>query len=454
MSEQSLRASGVRVARGAFWFLCCGLACWIVRAETVCAQKAEKKAEDPERAVVGKSLSPKAMIFRRAAPGKDWELVDEKESLYSGYLLLGLPSAQLESANKAVTMTFLSDLDGTSPFPIIENAVILREDPKLDLDFVLDRGRVDLVNNKKEGAAKVRVRVRAAIFDLTLQEPGTRVALETYGRWPRGVRFTKEPGPKDEPTASLVILVLKNEIALKHAGVEFPMKAPPGPALIEWDSVTGMDDAPRRLEKLPPWAASGQENTPVAKQKREALERMRQRVLKKPIGEVIEESLNADNAAERRLGTFAAGAFDQLELLGKALRETKYPDVWDNGVLALRHWIGRAPGQDMILYNALVEKRKYSPVHAETILQLLHSFGDEDLARPELYEALIRYLNHDNLAVRGLAYWHLSRLVPAGKELGYNLMDDKDARTKAIEKWKKLIPDGQVPPKPKVNPEK
>jgi hypothetical protein len=365
-----------------------------------------------------------------------------------------MPHAQLESANKAVTMTFLSDLDGTSPFPIIENAVILREDPKLDLDFVLDRGRVDLVNNKKEGAAKVRLRVRTGVWDITLQDSGTRIALETYGRWPRGVRFTKEPGPKDEPTGSLVILVLKGEIALKHAGCEFPMKAPPGPALIEWDSVTGMDDAPRRMEKLPAWAASGQEDTALAKQKNEALERIRQRVLKKPIGEVIEELLNAENPVDRRLGTFAAGAFDQLELLGKALRETKYPDVWDNGVLALRHWIGRAPGQDQLLYNALIEKRKYLPVHAETILQLLHSFGDEELAQPELYEALIRYLNHENLAIRGLAYWHLVRLVPAGKEFGYNLMDDKDTRAKAIEKWKKLIPTGQVPPKPKVNPEK
>jgi hypothetical protein len=454
MSDQLFRVSVIRAARGAVSFLCCGLFCLGAQGQTASAQKAEKKAEDPERAVVGKSLSPKAMIFRRAAPGKDWELVDEKENLYSGYLLLGLPYAQLESANKAVTMSFLSDLDGTSPFPIIENAVILREDPKLDLDFVLDRGRVDLVNNKKEGAARVRLRVRAATIDITLQDPGTRVALETYGRWPRGKRFTKEPGPKDEPTTSLVILVLKGEIALKHAGVEFPMKAPPGPSLIEWDSVTGMDDAPRRMEKLPAWAASGQEDNPLVKQKREALERIRQRVLKKPIGEVIAESLNSDNPAERRLGTFAAGAFDQLEYLGKALRETKYPDVWDNGVIALRHWIGRAPGQDMLLYNALVEKKGYSPVHAETILQLLHSFGDEELAQPELYEALIRYLNHENLAVRGLAYWHLVRLVPAGKEFGYNLMDDKDARAKAVEKWKKLIPNGQVPPKPKVNPEK
>jgi hypothetical protein len=84
-------------------------------------------------------------------------------------------------------------------------------------------------------------------------------------------------------------------------------------------------------------------------------------------------------------------------------------------------------------------------VDAETVLQLLHSYGEEDLARPELYETLIDYLGHDKLAVRGLAYWHLVRLVPAGKDFGYNPQDSKESRDAAIKKWRKLIPAGQMP---------
>ena len=57
----------IRAARGAVSLLCCGLFCLNAQGQTAYAQKAEKKAEDPERAVVGRSLSPKAMIFRRAA---------------------------------------------------------------------------------------------------------------------------------------------------------------------------------------------------------------------------------------------------------------------------------------------------------------------------------------------------------------------------------------------------
>src|SRR5437667_8203552 len=99
-----------------------------------------------------------------------------------------------------------SDLESTSPFPIVENAIVLRDSPKADLDFILDRGRVDLTNTKKEGAARAIIRVRNDVFELTLSEPGTQVALEVYGRWAPGTKFKKTPGPKDVPTAELVVL--------------------------------------------------------------------------------------------------------------------------------------------------------------------------------------------------------------------------------------------------------
>ena len=144
------------------------------------------------------------------------------------------------------------------------------------------------------------------------------------------------------------------------------------------------------------------------------------------------------------------GALDDLEGLGKALMEAKHPDVWQNGVLAVRHWLGREPGQDMKLYHLLVEQKKVPPGQAEIILQLLHSFRDTDLAMPETYELLIDYLGHERLAIRGLAHWHLYRLVPAGRDIAYNPLDPKEERDLAQQAWRKLIPAGKLPPRPKV----
>jgi hypothetical protein len=409
----------------------------------------DSKAGATERHPAARCVSVTAAMVRRQAPGQPWQVVNKDETLHTGDSLVGTTGASLDSINGAVHLSFRTDLSGESPYPVIEAGVVLHQSHGADLDFTLERGRVDLQNRKQSGAATVRVHVRDQTWDLVLQEPGSSIALELYGRWPRGVAFTKSPGPKDVPTADLVFLVLIGNVTLKHEGCEHALKAPPGPALMEWDSVSGEDETPHYLEKPPPWADARFNDSPAIKARKARAERFRQMALTKSLDSAIEELLKSDDPGDRRLAVCAMGALDNLEGLGKALREAKHPDVWENGVLVLRHWIGRGPGQDQRLYKAFIEIAKYSPVDAETVLQLLHSYGEEDLARPELYETLIDYLGHDKLAVRGLAYWHLVRLVPAGKDFGYNPQDSKESRDAAIQKWKKLIPAGQMPPRAK-----
>jgi len=390
-------------------------------------------------------ITPSATILRRPAGEKAWQIVNEKGTVNSGDLLVGMPGAKLETQNGAVRLTQLADLDSQSRFPILESAVILHRTAGVDLDFTLDRGRVSVENIKKSGAALVRLHVYKETWDLTLAEPGSALAIELYARWARGVPFKKEPDSKHAPSARLVMVVLKGEVSLKHLHHHLALSAPPGPAMIEWDSVAGQDESAEHLDKLPVWAGPQDEDSAPVKMKLAVLERFRQAVLKKPIKEVIEEFVVAEQPGSRRLAVILMGALDDIPDLGAAMRETKYTDVWENGVLALRHWIGRGPGQDEIIYKALIDSGRFKPVQAETVLQLLHSYGDDELARPEIYQTLIDYLSHDLLGIRGLAYWHLSRLVPAGRSLGYNPLGTKEEREAAIQKWRKLVPPGTVP---------
>jgi hypothetical protein len=416
----------------------------------LCLSAADKPATAERHVAIGTSLAPEGTLLRREAPGKPWQFVPEKEAVSSGDLLIGLHGAAILAKDGAVRLAFMGDLSGTSPYPIIESAVRFHDNPEVDLDFTLDRGRVDVTNLKEKGPARVNVRLRSEIFALTLDGPGARVALETYGRWPRGSRFTKEPTAKDVPLAELIFLVINGEVHLKHATHQHRLHAPPGPALIEWDNVDGLDKTPQRLEKLPAWAQGASEETPLAKQRLAMLAKFRQLALSKSIDAAIDEFLSSDDPLERRLAIFALGALDELPRLGKALSQPRKRDVWDDAVLALEHWIGRCPGQDMKLYNGLINDAKYRPVDAESVLQMLHGFSDEDLADPETYEMLIDFLQHERIAVRGLAYWHLYRLVPAGRKIPYDPLGGKDARAGAQKEWRKLIPKGKLPPKPKL----
>ncbi len=391
-------------------------------------------------------VTQKGSILRREKPDAQWQLVDQKEALKAGDLLLGWPGARLESGNQAVSLSFLTDF-GDSPFPVVECAVILHETKDFDLDVTLDRGRADITNTKAKGAAKVRVRVHDQIIDLTLREPKTSVALELYGRWAAGQRFKKEPGPNDVPAANLVVLVLNGAVELKHGDKVFEMAEPPGAALIQWDNKGGFDRGPTPLPELPAWTKPDPNSAMALRLKK--LGRYYELAKTKTFDQIMAEFIASDDIDFRRAFVTVSTATDRFDLLAPVMRQAKYVDLWDPAIRSLRHWIGRGPGQDQKLYKMLVDQAKFKPIDAETVLQLLHSFGEDDLARPETYETLIDYMEGDRPLIRALANWHLMRLVPEGQEFKFNPSGEKADRAEAVKKWRKLIPVGKLPPAPK-----
>jgi hypothetical protein len=416
---------------------------------------ARLRADEP-RVAVGRLVSDEGTLLERTKPGQPWKMVPAKGAVHTGDLLVGLAGAALET-DKGVRLSLLTDMDKNSPYPILEAAVVLHDSPGYDLDFTLDRGRVDVTNIKEKGPARVRIRFHDQNWEATLNGPGARVALELYGRWPKGVRFTKEPGPKDVPAAGLVLLVRKGHVDLKHGSCQHAMSAPPGPALLHWDNSGGVDESPERLDKLPAWASTDESTSERALRIKKVIEDLRREIVKSSPKAALETFANSDDPNHRATGVIYLGATDDLEGLAKVFNETKYPDAWDRAVVVTRHWLGRGPGQDMILYKKLLE-RGLKPAQAEGIMQLLHSFGDADLAQPELYRMLVKFLDHEVLGIRGLAHWHLVRLVPAGKKYAYNPLDPKEKRDNARDQWKKLVEEviakGELPPKIEAPPKK
>ena len=407
----------------------------------------------PARPPAATATSP-AATFAAREPGADaFRVLPANASLNTGDLLVTLPGAALTSANGAVALKSLADYDGKSPLPALETAFTLNDPKDADLDVTLDRGRIDLTNAKAEGKAVARVRFWDQVWTVTLDGPGSRVAFELCGRWPAGSRFRAGDPPPGEkpavPVATLVMLVLKGSATAELGGFALGLSAPPGPALVEWDSVHGVRPEPLKLEKLPDWADPEVGLTEDGKKAVAAVEAFRKARADNPAGAVDRFLVSAD-PAERRVALVTLGATDDLVGLGRELSSPKVADGWDFAVTAARHWLGRSPGNDRKLYAALTSPvQGYSPAHAGIVLQLLHGFGPDDLKQPEAYELLVGYLGHDRAAVRNLAAWHLARLVPAGKGIAFRPGCPKAEAEAALREWRKLIPPGQLPPAPK-----
>jgi hypothetical protein len=403
-----------------------------------------------KRTAVATCVTETCTLLRREAPDKPWQVVKEGEELFTGDQIMGGAQGALDTKNGAVRLIVVGDPDASSPIPTLETSFVLHEPKGADLDLTFDRGRVRLINLKKEGAAHVRMRVRERQLEFTLDEPGTTVSLELFSRWPRGVPFTKEPKPGVEPALVWAVVAVKGQVSVKGPTRQLTLQAPPGPALLMGDSLGNPEPAVENLKELPAWCPERLADLGKTEQGKKLLAmvaKFRKEAIAKGVGPTAAEFVNSDDPQERRLAVLWLGATDDMERLGETLKTTKHQDVWEAAIIALRNWIGRGAGQDQKLYQGLVERVKYTPAEAAGMLDLLHTFGDEDLARPETYRVLINYLGSDRVGLRQLAYWHLQRLVPAGVKLGYAPLDPKEKRDAAIKKWHELVPAGQMPPK-------
>jgi hypothetical protein len=401
-------------------------------------------AEGPTAGSAGVSICRHGMILYRDKPGAAWTVPEEKANLPADVLILGLPGAAVRSANGAVEVQLRADFD--SPLPVLEPGIKLHANDKVDLDLTLDRGRIDLCNCKHRGPAHVLLHAWDKTWEVVLEKRGAHLAVELFGRWPPGSQFTLKPGPRDVPSADMLFLVLTRSVEVGYEGTHFAMKAPPGPAEIGWNNFAGMDPSPHRLDKAPAWANVRTDPEGVAELKKRLAtrDRIADGFTKKPPEEVIDELIASKEPFDRRCGVVLAGAIDDLPHLGKILNEPGHQDLWDNTVMVLRHWLGRAPGQDQKLYAGLL-KNGFKSVQAETVIEFLHGFSETDRERPETYQMLIDYLVCDRLAIRGLAYWHLRRLVPKADTIDYDPAAPMDELRKARAAFKKLLPPGKLP---------
>jgi hypothetical protein len=405
------------------------------------------------RVLMGRCQSPIGRLLVNKQPGQPWQTLDEKEDVYSRDLLLALPGTRAVIATQpaAVELTLWGNLPELASYSGLQSAVILHDTRAFDLDFTLHRGRVIIANRKEKGAALVWVRIDDAAFRLTLDEPGAAICLARYGFWPRGVPFTAEPRPQDAPARTLAFLVLKGQAHVKAGGTQHSLSAPPGAAFFHWDSDNGASDRTARRETVPDWADPTAKTPPEARPVHEAVAKYQSlagdREPRAALDNLLAAAKNEREPKQARARTqfavFGLAAINDLERVLQVLNDPMQAEARRAAVLALRHWIGDAPGHDQRVHRFLIEHAGYSKARATTVLQLLHSaFAADD---PDTYEILIAYLRHNNLGVRELAWWHLSRLVPEGVSVPYDPAGPDAERARAYAAWKALIPSGSLP---------
>lgn len=409
----------------------------------------EEAKDDAKSNPVARCLGKDGSLLILAKGSSTWKPAKHEEELYAGDLIISGAGVSIESLDKSVKLTFRGDIAGNSPLPIRETAIILlpkREGFDLSVDF--ERGRIELSNTKEKGSATCQV----TLFNdeehgkVKLIEPGSTCSLEELGRWPKGTHFKPDNKESINPVYDLVYVALKGTSEVSDHGVTHFMSAPPGPAMLSWNSADGSHPIKSKLEKLPDWTLPPDISNNLVKARVGSILKFRDQFFAgKPLTEVLSALATSETESDRFIAVNMSLATDQLDLFFKVFTTTKNKDVIDNGIIGLRHWIGRKPGQDLKLYEFVISARHYTKKQAEIFIDLLHSFGDDELKEPETFEVLISYLGSDKAGIRALANWHLHRLAPIGRDIKFDTLANEAERKEAIAKWKKLVPKGTVP---------
>jgi hypothetical protein len=394
----------------------------------------------PDKEAAATCTTAKGVLMAKTGAG--WRAVRSGQPVPVETPLVSLFDSTLRSANGAVELRLAADPTECGPLPILESRVVVHPAGKHDLAFTPVGGLMVLTNTKKQGPATVRVMMREDPVEITLKEPGAKLALEIYSRHAPGAPNLEDP-KQDDPVMHVFCIALEGEVFLQGKERSVTLHAPPGPAVLVWDSLVREPEV-QRLEQLPPECTLLKEK---GQKPMDAMCKWAAKLADESPETVRREGANSKVALERKAAVIAMGALDDLPGLSTVLTSSKYPDARDQAVLALRHWLGRAPGQTAKL-DAGLRKHGLSEVQSQNVLHLLYGFTPEQKRDPATYDFLIEDLKNSRPGVRELAHWHLVRLAPAGKAFAFDAQAPEAERLRGYEQWRKLIPPGKLPPPP------
>jgi tRNA A-37 threonylcarbamoyl transferase component Bud32 len=389
------------------------------------------------------------LLLQQRPDGKTWQVLSADKTVSAPALLLALPGVRgTVRFTGGLEMTLWGNVrEAFIPIPEYESAVLLHPTAAGPPEFTLDRGRV-LLTNPTAGPLTFRLRLKdapaAGTWEVTLEGGGAEVALEVFRLLlPRAGFPAGTP-----PQAEFSLIVLHGEVAVKVNKSIHRALPEQAPTWFFWSSRQGGEPEMRQFPKadlqyfrkeLPDTRAAGDMSL--------ALDSFLPRLeANQPIEPFLQEMVQSQHPARRMLAVYCLGALDRLPELLDCLadEEERRPDIRRTAVWALLHWLGRAD-RDAELLRVLVQEKRYQERQADTVVELLHGFTDEQLKEPPTWERLIFLLKSERPAIRELAYYHLFRLVPDGRRQQFDPGISAEQRERAFGEWKKLIPEGKLP---------
>lgn len=387
-----------------------------------------------------------SVLVQRSEKDGTWNRVRPESRVTSVDPLISLPGYRSElRMDRGIRLILWGNVPELSAIAVRESAVVLHENPAVDLDLTLKRGRIVLANLKDEGPVNVRLRFQKEVWELQLLDRTSEAAVELIQTCAPFAKENQEP-----PDTSVLLSFFKGQARIKIHGEEQLVERP---SALYWHSLMPESSpAPplETLKSLPNWFVGTGTKDASGQGIQSALESLSKRLAARGrLNIVLAETLNDPNEDVVLLTLRCLGAIgDFSKVLDALANEQVRPKVRVTAAEVLRHMLGEGLEADEAFRKAARQKQ-YTEEQITTMLQLLHHLNEQDLSNLTVRSGLADYLNHDKLAIRELAYGTLVNLVPEGRKIPYDPTSDAGLRERAVQSWRNLIlnPPKPAPPK-------
>lgn len=418
------------------------------------AEPAQDAPPKDVRLAIGKLLSTDAVVVSRSDSDGKWQRATEKEpDLFTTDRIVCLPGYKAKvHVEPGVDLELWGNVPEQQPFPILDSSIRLYQPVEgINADLEILTGRVYLFASEPQGA-KFRVRFQGEVWDISLPNPQSEVAIEVVNRLTPGIMLPQEQQEKPETEVSLVVTrgtakvaVRFKEMQLKdHDYIGWSNKGAGlrGPSPLD----TGVDGAQS--------AYFSRFELPIgdnAKFAQEALAEISRRAVARdtvPITLVEFMQDNQDYSPARviaaRIAVVSSALLKEIKPVIDALNDPNRPFMRDAGAMALISVLGTHPELLEVFVEELTKKHSLNEEQLKLVIHLLRGFSDAERTNPAAIETVLEALNHPVLIVRELAFWSLQPLIdpevtPSRTQLMYNAAAPAEVREPAVRAWRKYL---------------
>jgi len=381
-----------------------------------------------------------SLLLQRRGDGYPWLPLRPEGRVAASHLLVSLPGFRSTVAlDSGPYLTLWGNIREFSAAPPVAESVVMLHVPEsgTELDFTLERGRVQVTNPRADRPVQVRMRFLRQVWDLTIPPDGE---IRAHLLW-----LLTSPGGRQREGAAEVQLISRGPGQLRIGNELIQLKER---SAVRWLSVAAKPPRVETLPSLPDWLTKPPDpKDETVAYVRQLLQDWSEHLAgsEEIVEAVLARTRRTKFPAQRELGLLFLAALDRPQhLIEVDFLENAQDRVTRWAAIAgLQSWLARSPTNTTELVRLLQQNRGYGRRKAETVVQLLS--GEAVAGSVPLVE-LAGYLDHESLVIRELAAITLAWLAPQeAQKIAYDPAGDAGQRRQAVQRWKDVTPQLKVP---------